>query len=339
MTKRTVDASVGSSGAAAPGRWVDSPSSSGDGRLGALFSAVEPAEPLSAAALAQVHACLGVKRRSSLLQRRTRELVLASVMLLAGSSLAVAGWGVSEWWSARREPSLGGAAPVASALVASKRLAAPHKSLAVVPAPSVSAAFSEVPAPEAPAPESEAAVAPRAPVPNADRRTSNAADESALAAESLALQGVLVRLRREHDAQGALALLDQSQALFAHGAFALEAQVARVDALLLLGRRDEALAILNRLPLTHIGRGGELRLQRAELRARTDCGLALVDFDALARQALAPALAERALYGRAACELRVGDDNHAQADLRDYLTRFPKGRFVTQARGQVSRAP
>jgi hypothetical protein len=174
---------------------------------------------------------------------------------------------------------------------------------------------------------------------DAERRSSNAADEGALAAESLALQNVLVKLRREHDASGALALLDQSQALFAHGALALEAQVARVDALLLLGRQNDALAILNGLPLGHMGRGGELRLQRAELRARTDCGLALADFDALTRQALPPALAERALYGRAGCERRIGDDSHAQSDLRDYLTRFPNGRFSAEARRQLARMP
>ena len=155
----------------------------------------------------------------------------------------------------------------------------------------------------------------------------------------MALQSVLVKLRREHDAAGALALLDQSQNLFAHGALSLEAQVARVDALLLLERQNEALAILNHLPLARLSRGGELRLQRAELRARTDCGLALADFDALTRQTLAPALTERAAYGRAVCELRVGDDRHAQSDLRDYLTRFPKGRFSAEAANQLARMP
>jgi hypothetical protein len=154
----------------------------------------------------------------------------------------------------------------------------------------------------------------------------------------IALQAVLVKLRREHDAKGALALLDQSQPLFARGALAQEALVARVDALLALGRQSEALTILNRLPLAHIGRGGELRLQRAELRAKDDCGLALVDFDVLVKHALAPALAERALYGRAACEVRVGDNGHARRDFQNYLTRFPQGRFADSAQKQLSGA-
>ena len=343
MTKPTVEASVGASVTsatdpvsgrrAAPERWVDEPSSGADGQLGALFRAVKPAEPLSAVALARVHARLGVARRSSVFPRRVREAVLASVMLMAGSSLALAGWGVSEWWSARRAPNR--AAPVANALGPSKHVVAPRKLLVPAATPVAS-----VTPPEVSAPESDEAVAPRAATAkDAPLRAYNAADESALAAESLALQGVLVKLRREHDAQGALSLLDQSQSLFTHGALGLEAQVARVDALLLLGRQAEALTILNHLPLAHLGRGGELRLQRAELRARSDCGLALTDFDALTRQALAPALAERALYGRAVCEIRVADDSHAQSDLRDYLTRFPKGRFASQAHSQLARMP
>ncbi len=332
MTKPTVET---------PRRWVDDPNASGDGRLGALFGAVEPAEPLSPAALAHVHARLGVARRTSLFQRRMREAVLACVMLLAGSSLAVAGWGVTEWWSARRAPALAagnalaGSSPAASALAPGKRASALHNAVAALPTPSVSAAFPDL----APVKEEDALAPHTTTLKDTDRRASNAADESALAAESLALQNVLVKLRREHDASGALALLDQSQPLFTRGALALEAQVARVDALLSLGRQDDALAILNHLPLAHMGRGGELRLQRAELRARTDCGLALADFDTLTRQTLAPALAERALYGRAVCELRVADDSHAQSDLRDYLTRFPKGRFAAAAAQQLARMP
>ena len=324
MTKPTVEA---------PQRWVDAPNADGDGLEGALFRAVPPAEPLSAAALSLVHARLGTGRRTSPVQRRLREAVLAGVMLLAGSSLALAGWGVTEWWSARREPALARTTPGVST-VAPKQTRA--RRAAAVPlqtaAPSASAALPE-PAPSEP---EEVAVPRTANAKEPDRHAGNA-DESELAAESLALQHVLVKLRREHDASGALALLDQSQALFEHGALALEAQVARVDALLLLGRQTEALAILNQLPLTHLGRAGELRLQRAELRAHTDCGLALADFDVLTRQALAPALAERALYGRAGCELRVGDDSHAQSDLREYLTRFPSGRFSAEARQQLGR--
>src|SRR4051794_31335636 len=88
----------------APRPWVEAPHASDEAGLGALFRAVKPAEPLPAAALARVHERLGVAPRTWSVGRRLREAVLACVMLLAGSSLALAGWGVSEWWSAHRSP-------------------------------------------------------------------------------------------------------------------------------------------------------------------------------------------------------------------------------------------
>jgi hypothetical protein len=322
MTKPNVEA---------PQRWTDDDSASVEGRLGELFRAVEGPAPLSPAALAQVHARLGSARHSSGMRRRFREAVLASVMLLAGSSLALAGWGVSEWWTGRArrlEPALENRVPTTGTLQASKR-AAPKAAQQASPA-----APDETPqVPEIAVPTTSRAFVTR----NADHGANAApADSSELAAESLALQAVLVKLRRERDPKGALTLLDQSQPLFARGALAQEAQVARVDALLALGRQSEALAILNHLPLAHIGRGGELRLLRAELRAKEDCGLALADFDVLVRRPLSPALAERALYGRAACEVRVGDSSDAQRDFHEYLTRFPQGRFVISAQKQLS---
>jgi hypothetical protein len=317
----------------APERWTDDDSASVDGRLGELFRSVEKPVPLSPAALAQVHARLGSVRQSSGVRRRIREAVLAGTMLLAGSSLAVAGWGVNEWWTSRSghlERALPSSAATSSALQAGKHSAPP-----LVRQGAPATADEDTDSQDLAVP-----VAPRALVgKNADRGSNTApADSSELASESLALQAVLVKLRREHDAKGALALLDQSQPLFARGALALEAQVARVDALLALGRQGEALAILNHLPLAHIGRGGELRLLRAELRAKDDCGLALADFDVLVRRPLSPALVERALYGRAACEVRVGDSSNAQRDFREYLDRFPQGRFAERARGQLSAA-
>jgi TolA-binding protein len=317
----------------APERWTDDDSASVEGRLGELFRSVEKPVPLSPAALARVHARLGSARHSSGMRRRVREAVLAGVMLLAGSSLAVAGWGVNEWWTGRaerHERALQSGTSIAGtgtgALHASKR-SAPQVAQQTSPA---------APEENTDGPDIAVPLAPRV-ARTADHGSNTApADSSELASESLALQAVLVKLRREHDAKGALALLDQSQPLFARGTLALEAQVARVDALLALGRQGEALTILNHLPLAHIGRGGELRLLRAELRAKDDCGLALADFDELVRRPLSPALAERALYGRAACEVRVGDSSNAQRDFRDYLTRFPHGRFADGAHRQLS---
>jgi len=260
--------------------------------------------------------------------RRARELILAFSMLLLGSSLALAGWGASVWLGGRSQ-SIAQPASVTAPRKAGNTASAPRQKSA--------------PAPLAPSSEPEAAT----PEPTAlkEKALSNVerpvlpspASSSALAAEAQALERALVKLRREHDAQGALAILDESHALFEKGALAQEAQVARVDALLALGRRAEALALLERLPLAHIGRGGELQLVRAELRAANDCGLALGDFDALVTRALAAPLLERALYGRAACELQVSDRSQAEQDLNRYLTRFPQGRFVAEVQKQLAK--
>ena len=317
----------------APRAWVDEPSDTGDGAIGRLLRGVPEPEPLSAAALAQVHARLGKSRSASRTSRRAREVVLAFVMLLAGASVALAGWGVSDWVAARRRgaaeslPGMTAVSPSAPAVSPSVVAAVP----VAAPAANVIEAASMV---KAASPPIVAAI-PSAGV--APTSTSAAANASALAAESAALEAALLKLRREHDAAGALALLDQSDALFARGSLGLEAKIARVDSLLALGRKREALLLLERLPFAQVGRGSELRLLRAELRARSDCGSALADFDLLTRVALPPLLAERAVYGRAACELQVGDDAHARSDFGAYLQRYPEGRFATNVRQQLAR--
>src|SRR5450432_4052599 len=82
----------------APPRWADE---TGGARLPELFRAVSEPEPLSAARLARVHDRLIAARSTSRLPRRLREALLAAVMLVAGSSLAVASWGASEWLNRR----------------------------------------------------------------------------------------------------------------------------------------------------------------------------------------------------------------------------------------------
>ncbi len=315
----------------APRRWSDDQGTGEAAELGRIFRSVAEPEALPPAVLAKVHARLGSTRRSAG-ARRMRELLLAGSMLLAGSSLAFAGWGVSEWWTARSKPE----ASAPKAVPAAPKQPVQRPALGTRPAPSKA----ELPEPTLTEPETTAATPSSTPSSalNDRRNTERATAESReLDAESQALAEVLVKLRREHDAPGALALLDRLQAQFAHGTLALEAQVARIDALLALGRRTEALALLEHLPFAQIGRGEELRLVRAELRASTDCGRALSDFDTLVRRTLEPALAERALYGRAACELQVGDQAQAEQDLNQYLARFPRGRFAGQVTSQLAR--
>jgi len=318
--------------AEAPRRWAAEPESSDEARLAELFRSVPEPRPLSAAELARVRTRLGSKRHTLHLSRRMRELVMAMSMVLLGSSLALAGWGASVWLVGRsqspEQPAAATAAHRATPAQDGRRRQAPT---ALAPAAPVASETAPTPDAEDDA-SSDANAAKPVAAASAERRGANsaAADSGALAAEALALERALLKLRREHDAQGALSILDESQPLFARGTLALEAQVARVDALLALGRRAEALTVLEHLPLAQIGRGGELTLLRAELRAAADCGRALSDFDALVNRALAAPLLERVLYGRAACELQVGDRAHAEQDLQRYLDRFPQGRFATR---------
>ena len=119
----------------------------------------------------------------------------------------------------------------------------------------------------------------------------------------------------------------------------LPEELARVDALLLLGQRQAALDLLSRLPLEQSGRKVELLLLRAELFAEKSCARAVADFDAVLASAPLGAQAERALYGRAGCHLRLGRDAEGRADLLSYSARFPQGRFAAQVRARLAESP
>jgi TolA-binding protein len=162
---------------------------------------------------------------------------------------------------------------------------------------------------------------------------------SRLGLEAASLERALSALRAGGQAQAARALADIERHLreFPRGSLELEARVARIDALLVLGRRDEAQRELALLPLESGGRNRELRLIRAELRADSDCSAALADFQVLLAQPLPAAWEERALFGRGACLLRLGDQRGAERDFASYLERYPHGRFAAQIRAQAAK--
>ncbi len=150
--------------------------------------------------------------------------------------------------------------------------------------------------------------------------------------EIAALEDAMGLLRGKHDAPAALAALDDYIARFPKGVLAREARVARIDALLMLDRADEALRALEALPLDAHRRSTELQLIRGELRARTDCGRAEADFTAVLARVRTAALEERALYGRAACRSSAKNAGGAADDLRRYVERFPDGPHADWAR-------
>jgi hypothetical protein len=173
---------------------------------------------------------------------------------------------------------------------------------------------------------------------------------SALAEESALIAEALRKLRQDHDAPAALTILEAHAQQFARGALAPEATLIRIEALLKTRRIDDALSLLDRTPPVSRGRGRDLLLARAELRAKVGRhAAALEDFDlllagnpGLPSSPVLPGLpadsiAERALWGRAACRAAAGDTAAARRDLQDYLSRFPGGRFASDARAALSR--
>jgi hypothetical protein len=172
--------------------------------------------------------------------------------------------------------------------------------------------------------ERPAATAPRMAVPVEVRRPPRTGP---LAAEAQLLGQAIARLHTAEDPQGTLAVLDRYHRRHPHGALSAEADRLQLQALVALGRVDEALALLSTLPAEAVAASPELRLLRAELRAADSCAAALPDFDWVLARSVAAPLAERALYGRAGCRLRVGDRAGAEQDLRAYRQRFPRGRF------------
>jgi hypothetical protein len=119
----------------------------------------------------------------------------------------------------------------------------------------------------------------------------------------------------------------------------------RAEALLRLGRKTTLREELDRTLTGETSASDERVVLRGELRAATGrWQAALADFDTVVRAHPADSShgvqindrrlrerLERALWGRASARSHVGDDAGARADLREYVERFPDGRFAAQA--------
>jgi hypothetical protein len=313
-------------------RWVEAEQGVElDAHLGDVFRALEHEAPMSTGELSAVGRRLAQGQIAGTRRRRAfPQLMLAFAVLVGASGAAFAQWKRPGFWQLQayfapravesaRAPLPAKLAKPSSAARAKVAEAAPAGS--AVPLTALLPETAEVGAPGPSASSGSKAALGR---------------PSALARESELLQKALAKLRRDHNGPAALGLLDQYQAEFPHGELATEASFARVDALLLAGKRNEALGLLSRLPLDGVGRKTELRLLRAELYAERNCSQALPDFDAVLGGPAGAGLSERALYGRAACRLRLGNTAGGRADLEAYLQSYPSGRFAEQVRSRLA---
>jgi hypothetical protein len=287
-----------------------------DLRIGLLFAAVPEPAPLSDLARHRLARQLRARAARSSGLILLRLVVVGAVIGMTGA--AAAQWATTHIFSSQREL----VRPRAPVVVADPPLV-PQPSL-----PRAAALPEEVTLPVEVAPEPE--------VVNAPAPSSPSAQSSRLGQEAASLEVALSALRAggKERAGNALTAIDQHLRTFPGGTLELEARVARVDALLVLGRRQAAKNELSALPIENVGRNRELRLIRAELHADDDCRSALGDFQVLLDQQLPAAWQERALFGRGACLLRMGDRAGAERDFVRYLQQFPSGRFAEQIRAQ-----
>jgi tetratricopeptide (TPR) repeat protein len=156
----------------------------------------------------------------------------------------------------------------------------------------------------------------------AERCFERQASGSSLGAEAALCE--LGRLRADvlGDLPGALRALSEHRRRFPEGALASEAELARLDLLLRLGRRDEVLTESQRLLGSPVGRERalELRLLRGKLyRSQGDVAHAEQEYAVVAGSPT-PAGAE-ASYRRARCLEDLGRSSEAAAEYERYLAR------------------
>jgi hypothetical protein len=306
-------------------------------RLRTLFRAAAEPQPLSAVELAEVRFRLAQRAPASRAFMRFREWALVLACVLLGASVASAGAGLLRLVSGPPvRDAMNPGSPRAVQGTQRVRSQAARVSQPTVAASADTKAVAPEPAPTPGGRQSRPRSGFELEADDASLADRKQAEARALSLESVALGRALTKLRRERDPSAALVLFDQYAAEFPNGALRLESRVARIDALLALGRKSQALVELGGLPLERVARGPELRLLRAELWAERDCQRALSDFDALLAGSTSGTIAERALHGRAACRLQLGDRARAASDLRTYLERYPNGAFANEIRESLA---
>ena len=232
-----------------------------------------------------------------------------------------------------------------SAQVAALTESKPKRASVRAPVPALEPAAVAAPATE-PEPEHthrsrsheirEAAPAPTTAAPMVAAAVSAAPSDDSLTVETSMLDRALAALGQRRP-QEALATVGAYRQRFPHGKLEYEADLAEVKAQVALGKDAPALDVLDRAIAIHgfdtLPRSPDLSLLRAELLSRTgDCAGAIPVFSRLLEgEHPEPGFQERAVYGRAICLGKLGQRGESRRALRDYLNRFPDGRFVKAA--------
>jgi hypothetical protein len=288
-------------------------------RLGEVVRAVPEPPALGAAARARISSRLrdGAAPEAVSVDRRSWRMrpVVAIAVLVCLVPLGIGAQAAVAWM--RRPGGVFGpqAPPALPESARPRRASPPHEGPRTPPAPVAEAAAD--PVVNAPPPSRRARPEARGPV------AARAPEPSPLAHESRLLARAHEQLRTRRDYAGALATLDEYDRRFPAGALRSEATLARLDALVAIGKSAAALPLLDEATIRG-PRALELLVLRGELRAAAGRhGEAIQDFDrVLARKPPAP-LERRALYGRASSRSRLGDGAGAASDLEAYQTRFP----------------
>lgn len=151
--------------------------------------------------------------------------------------------------------------------------------------------------------------------------------------ESAVLQRAISTLRRDRDPAKALAQLDAYASTFPTGALRTEARLVRIDSLLALGNKTDALVELDSLR-DEVPRA-ELRLVRAELRAHARryadalADLRVIDHPPLTRDR---ERGPRLVWALAVCYAELGDHAAKRQALERYLSEFPEGAHAKAAK-------
>ncbi len=165
--------------------------------------------------------------------------------------------------------------------------------------------------------------------------------------EQALLGDALKSLRKQHDPQAALAMLDDHARRFPDTALAPEAAMLRVESLLDLGRNAEALSVLDRVAFGSAPNQDERLVLRGELRAaagrwreaREDFEASLSDLAAAKMDSKSRDASERALWGRASARSHLGDEAGARAESGPVFANFPLGTIRRASGGVAPRFP